>query len=417
MARRVSTPTLPFLWARLLHALVIERVEKPEPGRNRVGLGILPRGIQLVCDNRAGQDVARQRTDMLSAPAPYPTVSTENPAPDDTQIESITPKICVDYLSHDWKDEDVWNSWKAMTKRKNEIANGVRLENASWRTWAKHRGKLKTVSPQTLNWLKESDVTWLYGPLHGEAHATPPPKVASTAERLGIDVSSSDRKPILKHRTLTDILQTPLNVSHPKASNQASAQTKFQPSSPGASTKGQQPRKKALKMGSLGHDHTLPSTRRKRHISFNTLVSQCIALDDESIGVSYPESESSDSEDEYEDQTQQHRYLSQNMPLTKRSDRHITIAMMPPTYLKMGHECMTSTDSEVSDEDDDMYGRHTSELDARYSVNDPIPGSHELDIDQDDGYEYYDYDVDDNEDDNPMSLALLGSSGQQGTTP
>ena len=105
------------------------------------------------------------------------------------------------------------------------------------------------------------------------------------------------------------------------------------------------------------------------------------------------------------------------MPLTKRSDRHITIAMMPPTYLKMGHECMTSTDSEVSDEDDDMYGRHTSELDARYSVNDPIPGSHELDIDQDDGFEYYDYGVDDNEDDNPMSLALLGSSGQQGTTP
>ena len=64
-----------------------------------------------------------------------------------------------------------------------------------------------------------------------------------------------------------------------------------------------------------------------------------------------------------------------------------------------------------------MYGRHTSELDARYSVNDPIPGSHELDIDQDDGFEYYDYGVDDNEDDNPTFLALLGSSGQQGTTP
>ena len=236
MARRVSTHTLPFLWARVLHALVIERVEQPEPGRNRVGLGTWLRGIQLVCDNRAGQDLARQRADMLSAPAPYPTVSTENPAPDDTQIESLTPEICVDYLSHDWKDEDVWNSWKAMTKRKNEIANGLRLENASWRTWAKHRGKLKTVSPQTLNWLKESDVTWLYGPLHGEAKATPPPKVASTAERLNIDVSSSDRKSILKHRTLTDILQTPLNVSQPKNSNQAPAQTKFQPSLQGAST-------------------------------------------------------------------------------------------------------------------------------------------------------------------------------------
>lgn len=417
MARRVSTHTLPFLWARVLHALVIERVEQPEPGRNRVGLGTWLRGIQLVSDSRTEQDVARQRTDMLSAPAPYPTVSTENPAPDDTQIESLTPEICVDYLSHDWKDEDVWNSWKAMTKRKNEIANGLRLENASWRTWAKHRGKLKTVSPQTLNWLKESDVTWLYGPLHGEAKATPPPKVASTAERLNIDVSSSDRKSILKHRTLTDILQTPLNVSQPKNSNQAPAQTKFQPSLQGASTKRQQPRKKALKMGSPGHDHTSHSTRRERHISFNTLVSQCIALDDESIGVPYPESKCSDSEDEYGDQTQQHRYLSPNMTFAKRSDRHITIAMMPPTYLKMGHECMTTTDSEVSDEDDDMYGRHTSELDARYSVNDPIPGSHEFDIDPDDGYEYYYYDVDDNEDDNPMSLALLGSSSQQGTTP
>ena len=39
-----------------------------------------------------------------------------------------------------------------MTKQKNEIANGVRLENASWRTWWKQRNKLKTISPETLNW-------------------------------------------------------------------------------------------------------------------------------------------------------------------------------------------------------------------------------------------------------------------------
>jgi hypothetical protein len=78
----------------------------------------------------------------------------------------------------------VWTSWKAMTKHKSEIANGVRLENASWRTWAKQRSQLKTISPETLNWfvcpfsflvfqlvflqrlslyrLKDSDVTWLY---------------------------------------------------------------------------------------------------------------------------------------------------------------------------------------------------------------------------------------------------------------
>lgn len=89
---------------------------------------------------------------MLSAPEPYPSVSTQKPAPDDAEIDSHGARICVDYLSHEWKDEDVWSSWKAMTKRKNEIANGIRLENASWRTWAKQRGKLKTVSPETLNW-------------------------------------------------------------------------------------------------------------------------------------------------------------------------------------------------------------------------------------------------------------------------
>ena len=38
-----------------------------------------------------------------------------------------------------------------MTKQKNEIANGFRLENASWQMW-KQRNKLKTVSLETLNW-------------------------------------------------------------------------------------------------------------------------------------------------------------------------------------------------------------------------------------------------------------------------
>lgn len=59
----------------------------------------------------------------------------------------------VDYLSHEWQEEaDVWASWRHTTRHKNDIANGVRLENASWRTWWKQRNKLKTISPETLNW-------------------------------------------------------------------------------------------------------------------------------------------------------------------------------------------------------------------------------------------------------------------------
>lgn len=73
-------------------------------------------------------------------------------APSVEDIQDRLPSICVDYLSHDWSEEDVWASWRNMTRHKHEIANGVRLENASWRTWQKQRNKLKTISPETLNW-------------------------------------------------------------------------------------------------------------------------------------------------------------------------------------------------------------------------------------------------------------------------
>ena len=71
---------------------------------------------------------------------------------DDGDLQSALPRICVDYLSHQWAEEDVWRSWRSMTRHKFEISNGLRLENASWRTWWKQRNKLKTVSPETLNW-------------------------------------------------------------------------------------------------------------------------------------------------------------------------------------------------------------------------------------------------------------------------
>ena len=39
-----------------------------------------------------------------------------------------------------------------MSKQKKELSNGIRLENASWRTWAKQKYNLKTVNPKKLNW-------------------------------------------------------------------------------------------------------------------------------------------------------------------------------------------------------------------------------------------------------------------------
>lgn len=137
---------------------------------------------------------------------PVLLVSVTAGMPDDAALQPL-PRGQVDYLSHKWVEEDVWRSWRNMTKQKNEIANGMRLENASWRTWMKQRNNLKTVSPETLNWyaflvsflslristvthairLKDSDVTWLYGPLHTALDwetTKPKPQLQPSSPRL-----------------------------------------------------------------------------------------------------------------------------------------------------------------------------------------------------------------------------------------
>ena len=102
--------------------------------------------------------------------------SVSPPAPDDDKLlpqddNDVVrePQRHVDYLSHNWKEQDISNSWKYIIgkkkKRDIDLVNTTRLENASWRTWAKARNNLRTVSPEILNWSKDSDVTWLYGPI------------------------------------------------------------------------------------------------------------------------------------------------------------------------------------------------------------------------------------------------------------
>lgn len=72
-------------------------------------------------------------------------------AEDDTAVSS-RPSRQVDYLSHDWREEDIWSSWRYIISKRSEFANSARLENASWRTWMKARNNLKTISPEELNW-------------------------------------------------------------------------------------------------------------------------------------------------------------------------------------------------------------------------------------------------------------------------
>jgi len=70
---------------------------------------------------------------------------------DDSAIKS-EPSRHVDYLSHEWKEEDIWSSWRHIVSKRSLYGERSRLENASWRTWAKQKNKLRTVPPDTLNW-------------------------------------------------------------------------------------------------------------------------------------------------------------------------------------------------------------------------------------------------------------------------
>jgi len=76
---------------------------------------------------------------------------TTPPVVDDTAIKP-DPAHHVDYLSHNWREEDIWASWRLVVSKRNMIPTSARLENASWRTWAKAKYRLDTISPESLNW-------------------------------------------------------------------------------------------------------------------------------------------------------------------------------------------------------------------------------------------------------------------------
>ncbi|KIJ55602.1 hypothetical protein M422DRAFT_240216 [Sphaerobolus stellatus SS14] len=349
------------------------------------------------------------------------TIST--PAPDDSSLDTQAVGQ-VDYLSHDWQEEDVARSWRNMTRRKDSIQNGARLENASWRTWWKQRNKLPTVSPETLNWLKDSDVTWLYGPLHTANDWAPPPRQStSTAQSITDPKRRSpassrpnspwELKPILKHRSISELLSisfpptpnsdtlelptegyfsdrgTPLSqrtqsldsqdpnrsrprLAHTKSDTNISRRNPFRGDSPPLplipeehTVVGPSKRTNSQLATSSStpesQDSGESSTQQRRHISFNTFVEQCIAIeqpkgsdDEEEEGDEYGYEDEGYRED---DEDSNEEYDSEEDVLEMRSSRrgsmrsdaspltglesihtaereHVTIAPIAPTILK-----------------------------------------------------------------------------------
>lgn len=95
-------------------------------------------------DRHAPTDTSFNDT-PLTTPDPMPI------SEDDSAVRK-EPSHHVDYLSYEWREEDIWSSWRHIVEHRSVYGERSRLENASWRTWAKSQFKLRTVSPETLNW-------------------------------------------------------------------------------------------------------------------------------------------------------------------------------------------------------------------------------------------------------------------------
>ncbi|TQV95878.1 hypothetical protein V2A60_001047 [Cordyceps javanica] len=275
-------------------------------------------------------------------------------AEDDATIAS-KPSRQVDYLSHDWKEEDIWTSWRYIVTRRGEVANSARLENASWRTWMKAKHNLKTISPESLNWLKDCDVTWLYGPLQCKpghlygTHTEPSSSALSKTDSL----VNLQKKPILKKRSMSEVMlqRSILSASLLK---QAAAAVHAQERRGILTNKPKPDDYIAVPLSSRHLSVTSNSTvesvdssglsspcNERKHIHFNEKVEQCIAVeikgDDEDMDMeTFDDEQDSDSDDGF--MMKRVKSKKRGVPArrikTKRNNTCETIATLPPTTLK-----------------------------------------------------------------------------------
>ncbi|KAL8730661.1 MAG: hypothetical protein Q9166_003974 [cf. Caloplaca sp. 2 TL-2023] len=279
-------------------------------------------------------------------------------AGDDMDIQR-EPTRHVDYLSHNWKEEDIWSSWRHVIARRKFYSNSTRLENASWRTWAKSKNRLQTVSPETLNWMKDHDVTWLYGPLQTDAGRPLLPSSGPDTSGLSRSNSFASKKPILKKRSLSELM---LRRSVSSSTLIQQATDALQAQQPGRRLRDRPVlEERALSdfvtssnpetpssPSNEGGSSTLPSSSTsghqtpctKRHIHFNNKVEQCIAINDgpnERCRYGRAPQEDSDSEEEILMMKPVPNKPKSNKPKTPRnsfSNEGKTIAMLPATTLK-----------------------------------------------------------------------------------
>ncbi|KAF4332717.1 hypothetical protein FBEOM_13479 [Fusarium beomiforme] len=290
-------------------------------------------------------------------------------APDHTECTkddmavSSRPSNQVDYLSHDWREEDIWSSWRYIVMQRGELPDSQRLENAVWRTWIKAKYNLTTISPEKLNWLKDHDITWLYGPLQ----SVPNPFDSTQTELSEVPLLKTDshvnldRKPILKKRSMSEeILQRSLSTA--SISKQARASGKIQeagynlhPQISFSSTedlflpfpRGQPDSASSSVTLATESSGTMSPNGERKCTHFNEQVEQCIAVEIEGIHNDDIEPDTGrygDDSDPVDGMMVKSRrartwpfFEWDNTPETKLAEAK-TIAMLPPTTIKNWEE-------------------------------------------------------------------------------
>jgi hypothetical protein len=77
-----------------------------------------------------------------------------------------TPSLLVDYLNHTFEVDSI-NAASKVIKAFNPIddVQNSRLANVLWRSWLIKHSKLRKTDPRQLNWHKDADTGFLYGPI------------------------------------------------------------------------------------------------------------------------------------------------------------------------------------------------------------------------------------------------------------
>jgi hypothetical protein len=266
----------------------------------------------------------------------------------------IKPSRHVDYLSHEWKEDEIASSWKYIVSKKNVHPNSKRLENASWRAWEKKRRNLRTVSPDAVKWLKDHDVTWLYGPLQ--------PGISALDTKCSIEDNSQTteehstrqtKKPCLKKRTVSELmllrsissasLRPALSTAEAHSNKRLDASTYSSSTLDNlaltrAHTMGVRPFKSSPidSTSSVSSDSGIWTSKSVR---FHKLVEQCIALE----GLANPNKSEYDCISDSEDEVMLMRRTIMQQRMTRKRRPSIiaqkkfeakTIEKLPPATLK-----------------------------------------------------------------------------------